>query len=172
VPYLDLFGRLEDQELARLASVAVEIVAELRKQVMAVKRGLAPYVDLLPRLSDDELARMTGASVKTVRFWRLCRPKADDDLGPAEPGARPIAEKAAASGNAQPAQAAAASAGVPKPVTTASHSSLEGLSGEPFPGFEANGGESDEEESGDIEIGVFEDDNGEDEFDLEDDDYL
>ena len=140
VPYLDLFSRLQDEELARVAAVAQEVVAELRKQVMAVKRGLAPYIDLLPRLSDDELARLTGASVKTVRFWRLCRPKADEDLGPAESGARAVAAPAAAGAaaagaRAQAGQAAAASAssssGVPKPVSTAAHSSLEGLSGEP-----------------------------------------
>jgi hypothetical protein len=170
VPYLDLFGRLHDEELARLAGVAQEVVTELRKQVLAVKRGLAPYIDLLPRLSDDELARLTGASAKTVRFWRLCRPKADEDLGPAESRTRPAAATAAASARAQPGQAAAASAGVPAPVSTQAHSSLEGFSGEPVPGFEADGGEVDEEESGDIEIGVFEDDDGEDEIDLEEDD--
>jgi hypothetical protein len=77
VPYLDLFGRLSDAELARLAVVGPEIVAQLRAQVVAVDRALARYVDLLPRLSDEELMRLLGASAKTIRFWRLCQPRTD-----------------------------------------------------------------------------------------------
>lgn len=75
VPYLDLFGRLEDDELARLAGCDVEVAAALRKQVVAIDRALAHYVDLLPRLADDELVRLTGATPKTIRFWRLCQPR-------------------------------------------------------------------------------------------------
>ena len=73
VPYLDLFSRLSDVELARLAVVGPEIVGQLRKQVVQVERALQRYLDLLPRLSDDELVRLTGASNKTIRFWRLCQ---------------------------------------------------------------------------------------------------
>lgn len=76
VPYLDLFMRLEDEELARLASVNVDVCAALRTQVVAICDGLAPYVDLLPRLNDAELVRLTGAADKTIRFWRLCQPRA------------------------------------------------------------------------------------------------
>lgn len=76
VPYLDLFGRLSDSELSRLAGVPGETVAQLRKQVVAVNQALARYADLLPRLSDGELVRLTGASAKTIRFWRLCQPRA------------------------------------------------------------------------------------------------
>lgn len=76
VPYLDLFERLTDAELARLAVVGPEIVAELRKQVVQVCRTLARFVDLLPRLGDEELMRLTGATSKTIRFWRLCQPRA------------------------------------------------------------------------------------------------
>jgi hypothetical protein len=75
VPYLDLFMRLDDAEMSRLAGVEVELVATLRRQVVEISEGLATYLDLLPRLSDDELVRLTGASAKTVRFWRLCQPK-------------------------------------------------------------------------------------------------
>ena len=75
VPYLDLFARLTDAELARLAVVAPEIVAQLRGQVQQVDRGLKRWLDLLPRLSDDELVRLTGATNKTIRFWRLCQPR-------------------------------------------------------------------------------------------------
>jgi hypothetical protein len=75
VPYLDLFWRLDDGELGRLAGVDAEIVAGLRKQVIEVDRALERYVDLLPRLTDDELVRLTGATEKTIRFWRLCQPR-------------------------------------------------------------------------------------------------
>ncbi len=75
VPYLDLFGRLDDAELARLAGVELDVCATLRKQVVAINDGLIRYVDLLPRLSDRELVRLTGASDKTIRFWRLCQPR-------------------------------------------------------------------------------------------------
>jgi hypothetical protein len=75
VPYLDLFMRLDDAEMSRLAGVEVELVATLRRQVVEISEGLAQYIDLLPRLCDDELVRLTGASGKTVRFWRLCQPK-------------------------------------------------------------------------------------------------
>ena len=75
VPYLDLFARLSDAELSRLASVPEETVGQLRKQVVAVSQALSRYVDLLPRLSDAELMRLTAASAKTIRFWRLCQPR-------------------------------------------------------------------------------------------------
>lgn len=75
VPYLDLFMRLDDAEMSRLAGVEIELVATLRRQVVEISEGLAVYIDLLPRLSDDELVRLTGASAKTVRFWRLCQPR-------------------------------------------------------------------------------------------------
>lgn len=75
VPYLDLFMRLDDAELSRLAGVEADLVATLRRQVVEIGEGLAQYLDLLPRLSDEELVRLTGASAKTVRFWRLCQPR-------------------------------------------------------------------------------------------------
>jgi hypothetical protein len=75
VPYLDLFSRLDDEELGRLAAVDAEVVCGLRKQVTEVERALARYTDLLPRLTDAELVRLTGATEKTIRFWRLCQPR-------------------------------------------------------------------------------------------------
>lgn len=80
VPYLDLFCRLDDDELARLAHVETDVVSELRAQVIAIDEGLGQYADLLPRLSDGELVRLTGATAKTVRFWRLCQPRSIDTL--------------------------------------------------------------------------------------------
>jgi len=80
VPFLDLFCRLGDEELSRLAGVDAEVVANLRQQVIAVDEGLAMYADLLPRLSDEELVRLTGATPKTIRFWRLCQPRIPQEL--------------------------------------------------------------------------------------------
>lgn len=78
VPYLDLFCRLTDDELSRLARTPTSAVETLRQQVDEVNRALVRYVDLLPRLSDDELVRLTGATPKTIRFWRLCQPRVSD----------------------------------------------------------------------------------------------
>jgi hypothetical protein len=75
VPYLDLFWRLSDDELSRLARTPTSAVESLRQQVDEVNRALGRYIDLLPRLSDDELARLTGATAKTIRFWRLSQPR-------------------------------------------------------------------------------------------------
>lgn len=75
VPYLDLFARLSDEELSRLARAPRSAVEGLRQQVEEVNRALGRYQDLLPRLSDDELARLTGATAKTIRFWRLSQPR-------------------------------------------------------------------------------------------------
>lgn len=77
VPYLDLFGRLSDEELSRLARTPTSAVETLRQQVDEVNRALARYVDLLARLSDEELVRLTGATPKTIRFWRLCQPRGE-----------------------------------------------------------------------------------------------
>jgi hypothetical protein len=75
VPYLDLFGRLGDDELARLSGAPVQSVESLRVQVDEVNRALGRFADLLTRLSDEELSRLTGATVKTIRFWRLSQPR-------------------------------------------------------------------------------------------------
>ena len=75
VPYLDLFCRLNDEELSRLAQVSPEVVSQLRQQVDEINKALERYTDLLPRLSDGELTRLTRASAKTIRFWRLCQPR-------------------------------------------------------------------------------------------------
>lgn len=75
VPYLDLFGRLEDRELARLSRVAVEHAAQMRAQVDEIAKSFARYVDLVDRLSEEEFVRLTAAPPKTVRFWLLCQPR-------------------------------------------------------------------------------------------------
>ena len=95
VPYLDLFGRLTDAELARLAEVPVKTATNLRKQVISVDRALERFTDLLPRLSDAELVRVTSATAKTIRFWRLCQPKAYQAAVPTRgPGGFSVADEA------------------------------------------------------------------------------
>ncbi|MGH1343026.1 MAG: hypothetical protein ACRBN8_15810 [Nannocystales bacterium] len=169
VPYLDLFCRLDDAELARLGGVEADVVVSLRAQVDAINEGLSAYADLLPRLADAELVRLTGASDRTIRFWRLCQPRHAAAAKPAAPAA------------AKPTEArgpAAGAAGVPGPsgrTPTAPHSvvveapaentgrapsaadmtatgpaSGEGdgagyvtLSGAPFPGFDDAAGDDD-----------------------------
>ena len=123
VPYLDLFARLGDDELSRLAGVEADVAATLRKQVVTIERALAHYVDLLPRLRDEELSRLTGASLKTIRFWRLCQPRvysaAASTDSPA-PSASPVTEGAEASSRGPSrtptgTMRAANSDGVPRP---------------------------------------------------------
>ncbi len=163
VPYLDLFCRLGDDELARLANVDKDVCASLRTQVDAINTGLAPYVDLLPRLSDAELTRLTGASDRTVRFWRLCQPRADVAAkapAPAKPEASASVEKPGVPSEKRLVPTA------PHSVVTESLSSDSGrfpaaeeasgkdaagyvtLSGAPFPGFDSDG-ESSTEHGGD-----------------------
>ena len=148
VPYLDLFCRLGDDELGRLADVEPEICASLRSQVDAINAGLAAYVDLLPRLSDAELCRLTGASDRTIRFWRLCQPRAG--LAPA-----PMPRAAAQSGVPAESQRVptAPHSVVTEPISSDSGrfpagepskkdkdaSGYVSLSGAPFPGFDDEG---------------------------------
>jgi hypothetical protein len=157
VPYLDLFCRLEDDELARLGGCDEEVVATLRKQVVAIDRALVRYVDLLPRLSDDELVRLTGATPKTIRFWRLCQPRVpkleepdtiieDAVIARAAPSKPPTAPQAAAkridpaeSQRAVPAEDYSAEETGKYPTPSHAQASARALlqfSGEPFPGFE------------------------------------
>lgn len=145
VPYLDLFHRLADDELSRLAEVSVDVVVDLRKQVAKIKESLAQYIDLLPRLGDDELARMTGAPEQTIRLWRLCRPANERRL-------RKLAENG--SGGVVAAKAVPERTAEIDPSASQSGAQFEGVTGEVFPGFE--GGSDDELD--DLEIGNWVDD--------------
>jgi hypothetical protein len=157
VPYLDLFVRLGDEELSRLAGVEVELVAALRNQVIAIEASLAPYGDLLPRLGDEELVRLTGATPKTIRFWRLCQPRTP--LAPRPPlPQRALANRPARQLRAGPqsvfrtmiAPASALSPNEsadrpqPQPVTDPMRAQQRAsrfmtFSGDPFPGFDDTG---------------------------------
>jgi hypothetical protein len=159
VPYLDLFCRLEDDELARLGGCDEDVAATLRKQVVAIDRALSRYVDLLPRLSDDELVRLTGATPKTIRFWRLCQPRVleleepdtiiDDAVVARAAKAKAVTAPQAAAQRIDPTESQRVAA-VPAedysaeetgkyPTPSHAQASARALlqfSGEPFPGFE------------------------------------
>jgi len=75
VPYLDLFTRLEDREIARLADVPERTVARMRTQVSSVGRKLEPFVKLLDRLNDQQLGRVAQISPKMFLYLRLCQPR-------------------------------------------------------------------------------------------------
>jgi hypothetical protein len=106
VPYLDLFCRLGDDELARLARVPRSTVESLRQQIEEVNRALGRYSDLLPRLSDEELVRLTGATAKTVRFWRLSQPRHLQGEGPGRARRREPAAQSSGEMHIQKVQAA------------------------------------------------------------------
>jgi hypothetical protein len=145
VPYLDLFVRLGDDELARLSGVDAYVVAQLREQVVRIGLALERYVDLLPRLGDDEMMRLTGVSLKTLRFWRLCQPRTPLPLRAHE---HIVTDPAIA----QPATPAAPFAAAPAPAPAPAEddrgqqvdpgesqhaaSRFMNFAGEPFPGFE------------------------------------
>ncbi len=176
VPYLDLFCRLEDAELARLGGVESDVVASLREQVDTINDGLAAYADLLPRLGDSELVRLTGASDRTIRFWRLCQPRHAAVPSPAAepPAAKPAeaAEPAATSGvpgSSERSPTAPHSVVAASPVDNTgrfpSAAAMEGaghqgggdgagyvtLSGAPFPGFDDAAAADHDDEGGGLE---------------------
>ncbi len=168
VPYLDLFTRLNDGELARLAGVDEEVCSTLRAQVVTITEGLAAYADLLPRLSDRELVRLTGATDKTIRFWRLCQPRDGSNASARSSGAQVAPGRRETTGRHAPVSHASESG---SRMPTAPHSPVAAqgadatgrfpssdalghgpgdsqtsgfveLSGAPFPGFEQDSGRS------------------------------
>jgi len=149
VPYLDLFCRLGDEELGRLADVEPEICASLRSQVDAINAGLAAYVDLLPRLSDVELCRLTGASDRTIRFWRLCQPRAGIAAAPkpqaaAQSGVPAESQRVPTAPHSVVTEPASSDsgrfpAGEPGKKKDKDASGYVSLSGAPFPGFDDEG---------------------------------
>lgn len=103
VPFLDLFIRLSDEELARLAAVDLEHVVTMRLQVDEINKMLAPYEDLVERLNEDELVRLTKGTPKTVRFWLLCRPR------PGSPSASGVFHQVSAANESNSSMAASGS---------------------------------------------------------------
>lgn len=75
VPYLDLFERLSDRELARLADVPELTATQMREQIVSVRRKLGSFEPLLERLDDVQLARVADTSPKMFQYLRLCQPR-------------------------------------------------------------------------------------------------
>lgn len=146
VPYLDLFCRLEDEELSRLARVPTSVVSSLRAQVDEIGAALDHYEDLLPRLRDDELVRLTGASAKTVQFWRLCQPRPEPTVKTAR---KASAADSQTQGEAAPPDPSDSVVGAVDEQLSGhdgkvaleqaqQESGLHDISGEPFPGNETS----------------------------------
>jgi hypothetical protein len=72
-PYFDLFDRLDDQEIARLAKVEPSVVTEIRPILDSIVQPLGDYDHLLDSLGDSKLSRAFGLPDTAVRIWRLCR---------------------------------------------------------------------------------------------------
>ena len=138
VPYLDLFGRLNNEELERLAGVDAAHVLGMRQRVDQVNQSLASYADLLPRLTDDELVRLTGQDAKTIRFWRLCQPRSTSTA--AAPDKKSADQPAARKESATPQRDEISLSAIESGAEGGG--GLGGISGEPFPGYEGGHGGS------------------------------
>jgi len=79
-PYFDLFDRLGDEDLGRLAGVRPQLVAEVRSVVESIYEPLREYEHLLTTLDDKQLGKLFGMPLSAARIWRLCRaPKSLSD---------------------------------------------------------------------------------------------
>ena len=72
-PFFDLFDRLGDEEIARLASVQAALVNEVRTVVEAIYDPLREYEKLLTQLDDRQIAKLFGMPESAARIWRLAR---------------------------------------------------------------------------------------------------
>ena len=73
-PFLDLFVRMTDAQLAKLTDVPTSTVAAQRKTVDRIMGQLEPFEDLLPRLEDDALARLIAQDLEDAG-WVSARPR-------------------------------------------------------------------------------------------------
>lgn len=72
-PYFDLFDRLGNADLARLAGVKESLVAEIREIVEAIYDPLREYENLLEQLDDRQVSKLFGMPESAARIWRLAR---------------------------------------------------------------------------------------------------
>jgi hypothetical protein len=71
-PVLDLFVRINDEQIVRLTGVPQEIVEQQRSEIEQIMVALEPFEDLLPRLDDEALARLAEQEEISIEFWRRC----------------------------------------------------------------------------------------------------
>ena len=71
-PFLDLFVRINDEQIVRLTGVPEEIVQQQRAEIEQIMVALEPFEDLLPRLDDPALARLAEQEEIAIEFWRRC----------------------------------------------------------------------------------------------------
>ena len=72
-PYFDLFDRLDDKEIARLANVSPELVSEIRDLVEAIYDPLREFENMLKQLDNRQVAKLFGMPESAAQIWRLAR---------------------------------------------------------------------------------------------------
>ena len=72
-PYFDLFDRLGDEEIGRLAGVPPQLVGDVREVVESIYDPLREYEHLLTSLDDGQLGKLFGMPLSAARIWRLSR---------------------------------------------------------------------------------------------------
>jgi len=72
-PYFDLFDRLDDEEIGRIAAVPAELVAEVRTVIESIYDPLREYEKLMETLDDGQLCKLFGFPDSAAAIWRHCR---------------------------------------------------------------------------------------------------
>jgi hypothetical protein len=73
IPYFDLFDRLDDSEISRIAQVDKQVVSEVRTVVESIYDPLRKYENLLETLDDAQLCKLFGFPKSAAAIWRHCR---------------------------------------------------------------------------------------------------
>lgn len=73
IPYFDLFDRLDDSEISRIAQVDVQVVSEVRTVIESIYDPLRNYEKLLDTLDDAQLCKLFGFPKSAAAIWRHCR---------------------------------------------------------------------------------------------------